>query len=82
MLIHKSHQFVPSFTLNLNFEYAQNPARKHFEKTNIRENGMMSWYIWIFITSESNILSQTEARLPTYVCEFFPGYGGHLQSPG
>ena len=39
-MIHNLHQFVPSFTLNLNAEYAQNPARKHFEKTNIEIVGL------------------------------------------
>ena len=32
---HKLHKFVPPFTLYLNAENAQNPARKHFEKTTI-----------------------------------------------
>ena len=30
------HEFVPPFTLYLNVENAQNPAWKHFEKTNIK----------------------------------------------
>ena len=29
------HEFVPPFTLYLNVENVPNPARKHFEKTNI-----------------------------------------------
>ena len=33
-MTHKLHKFVPPFTLHFNVETAQNPARKHFEKTN------------------------------------------------
>ena len=32
-MIHKLHQSVPSFKLNLNVEYAENPDEKDFEKT-------------------------------------------------
>ena len=28
------HEFVPTFPLYLNIENVQNPAQKHFEKTN------------------------------------------------
>ena len=34
MMTHKLHAFVPPFTLFSNIENSQNPARKHFEKTN------------------------------------------------
>ena len=36
-MTNKLHEFVPPFTLYLNIQNAQNPARKHFEKTNITE---------------------------------------------
>ena len=33
-MTHNLHEFVPLFTLYLNVQNAQNPSRKHFEKTN------------------------------------------------
>ena len=40
------HDFVPPFTLHLNTENAPNPARKHFEKTDIINHGIL-WYCTI-----------------------------------
>ena len=46
------HKFVPPFTLYFNIKNAQNPAWKHFEKTNSYKghNGwIMAWSIRQFI---------------------------------
>ena len=44
-MTHKLHivKFVPPFTLYFNVENAQNPGRKHFEKTNIRMCHLVKW---------------------------------------
>ena len=36
---------MPSLTLNLNVENAPNPARKHFENTNIWSNLFPDWFV-------------------------------------
>ena len=49
-MTHNLQEFVPPFSLYLNIENAQNPARKHFEKTNVMNMHLMSQSFLIFLS--------------------------------